>query len=81
MRKKKEMLLKWNKKLMCMLGFIMVAVFAVGCMEGDYVTYDDATGSAYYEETYNDQYTIDYDDEIKGNSGNKAADIDYFNRR
>lgn len=60
MRKKKEMSLKWNKKLVCMLGFIMIVIFAVGCMEGDYVSYDDATGSAYSEETYNDEYDIDY---------------------
>lgn len=76
MKKTRGMSLKWNKKLMYGLCLIVIAAFCVGCMEYDYLLYDDERGTTSYEETYKDEYDID-NDEFKGNSSDKSADIDY----
>lgn len=77
MRKISDNFFVWNKKLMCMLGFVMIALFATGCAELDYILYDNTSDSSGYEETYSDAYDADDGEELKGNSGNKSDDIDY----
>ncbi len=81
----------WNKKLACLICFIMVAAFTTGCADEYYYQMDDAgyeadydeSGAADYKESYDDYEKNDADgteDEVdvsKGNSGDTSADIDY----